>query len=66
MAKEQKSKGGRPKQAVRLEIQAVTRLDTATNERLNTAAHKLDRAPAWVIRKALEEWLERNGYPTKA
>lgn len=65
MAKEQKSKGGRPRQSVRLEIQVVTRIDEATNGRLNAAAGKTDRAPAYIIRQAITEWLDRNGYPAK-
>jgi len=35
------------------------RLDDTTRERVDTLAHNLDRAPHWVIKTALIEYLDR-------
>lgn len=35
------------------------KLDDSTRERLKTLAHSLDRAPHWVIKTALIEYLDR-------
>lgn len=55
-------KQARPKKETdkRLAIQIFTRVDAATNAAIENAATKLDRPPAWIIRKAVEEWLSRN------
>jgi predicted DNA-binding protein len=57
------SKGvGRPRAANKLGIQAATRLSATLNEQLEKAAVKIERPPAWIMRRALEEWLDRNGF----
>jgi len=35
------------------------KLDDATRQRLKTVADELDRTPHWVIKTALNEWLDR-------
>jgi predicted transcriptional regulator len=35
------------------------KLDDATRQRLKAVADELDRAPHWVIKTALNEWLDR-------
>lgn len=37
------------------------RLPPATLERLKGAAARLDRPVSWCVRKAVEEWLDRQG-----
>jgi len=60
MAKNNQKRPGRPKSESKLEFQIFTRLDAATNAALEAAAVKLERPPAWIVRKAVEEWLQRN------
>ena len=62
MAKPIKRKVGRPPAENKLAIQSCTRLSEEMAARLSTAAVAIDRDPAWIMRTAIGEWLDRNGY----
>lgn len=46
-----------------LEEYIATRISAEAAGRLAEAGRKLDRKPAYLVRVAIMEWLERNGYP---
>jgi hypothetical protein len=62
MARDTKIQRGRPKQEKTLEIQVSTRLPVDRNAQLVDAAAKQERSVSFILRKAAEEWLDRNGY----
>jgi predicted transcriptional regulator len=53
---------GRPKQTETLGAYIATRISADRNDQLVRAAAKAERSPAWIMRRAVEEWLDRNGY----
>jgi predicted DNA-binding protein len=61
MAKQPKKSVGRPKIDGALESQIAVRVSAEVRERLEAKAQQLERSVGWVLRKAVEEWLERNG-----
>ena len=60
MAKQTGKPLGRPKTDDALESQIAVRVSADVRNQLESKAQKLDRSVGWVLRKAIEEWLQRN------
>ena len=60
MAKTPKKTPGRPKVPNPLESQIAVRVSASVRDRLDAKGQQMDRSVGWILRKALEEWLERN------
>lgn len=60
MARQPRRALGRPKSDKALESQIAVRVSSDIRARLESKAEQMERSVGWILRKSVEEWLERN------